>query len=102
MGVPEDMRPQTQELDTEELKSSAAKSPVAHDGTPKQKQGNTKLTPEKLRELKAKYPNIDWEHDNGLDGVEGLASQPTVDTTTPALMTPKQWAALRQKPGEKG
>lgn len=102
MGVPENMRPQTQELDTEELKSSAAKSPVAHDGTPKQKQGNTKLTPEKLRELKAKYPNIDWEHDNGLDGVEGLASQPTVDTTTPALMTPKQWAALRQKPGEKG
>lgn len=102
MGIPEDMRPKTQELDTEELKSSAAKSPVAHDGTPKQKQGNTKLTPEKLRELKAKYPNIDWEHDNGLDGVEGLASQPTVDTTTPALMTPKQWAALRQKPGEKG
>ena len=98
MGAPEEMRPKTQELDTEELKSSAAKSPIAHDGTPKQKTSNTKLTPEKLRELKTKYPNIDWEHDNGRDGVEGLASQPPVDTTSPALMTPSQWAALRQKP----
>ena len=50
------------------------------------------------QELKAKYPDIDWEHDSGMMGIEGLTSQPTVDTTSPALMTPKQWAALRPRP----
>lgn len=98
VGVPEEMRPQTQELDTEELKSNAAKSEVAHDGTPKQKTGNTTLTPEKLRELKAKYPNIDWEHDNGRQGIDGLLNQPNVDTTSPANWTPSQWKAMRHRP----
>lgn len=98
VGAPEEMRPQTQELDTEELKSNAAKSEVAHDGTPKQKTGNTTLTPEKLRELKAKYPNIDWEHDNGRQGIDGLLNQPNVDTTSPANWTPSQWKAMRHRP----
>lgn len=98
VGAPEEMRPQTQELDTEELKSNAAKSEVAHDGTPKQKTGNTTLTPEKLRELKAKYPNIDWEHDNGRQGIDGLLNQPNVDTTSPANWTPSQWRAMRHRP----
>lgn len=98
VGVPEEMRPQTQELDTEELRSNAAKSEVAHDGTPKQKTGNTTLTPEKLRELKAKYPNIDWEHDNGRQGIDGLLNQPNVDTTSPANWTPSQWKAMRHRP----
>lgn len=88
----------TEELNTEELKSSAAKSEVAHDGTPKQKTGNTTLTPEKLRELKAKYPNIDWEHDNGRQGIDGLLNQPNVDTTSPANWTPSQWNAMRRRP----
>ena len=96
-GIPQDMQPHTEELDTDTLVSSSSKSAMTHDGKPKQKTGNSTLTPEKLRELKAKYPNIDWEHDDGMQGVEGLASQATVDTTSPALMTPKQWAALRKQ-----
>jgi hypothetical protein len=88
----------TEELETDELKSSASKSETAHDGTPKQKTGNTTLTPEKLRELKAKYPNIDWEHDNGRQGIDGLLNQPNVDTTSPANWTPSQWNAMRRRP----
>lgn len=95
-NAPEE-RPKSEELDTGELKSAAAKSEVSHDGKPKKKSGNTKLTPEKLRELKAKYPTIDWEHDSGMQGIDGLIAQPTVDTTSPALWTPAQWAAMRRE-----
>lgn len=95
-NMPEE-RPATEDLDPEELRSMSAKSAVSHDGKPKQKPGNTKLTPEKLRELKAKYPNIDWEHDNGMQGIDGLTSQPTVDTRSPALWTPSQWKAARKE-----
>lgn len=88
----------TEELDTGELKSNAAKSEVSHDGKPKGKTGNTTLTPEKLRELKAKYPNIDWEHDDGRQGIDGLLNQPNIDTTSPANWTPSQWKAMRRRP----
>lgn len=46
-----------------------------------------KLTPDKMRELaelKRKFPEIDWEHDLGTQGIQGL-EQDTVDTTAPAL-----------------
>ena len=96
VGTPEETK--TEELDTGELKSSATKSNISHDGKPKNKTGNTTLTPEKLQELKAKYPNIDWEHDNGKQGIDGLLNQPNVDTTSPANWTPSQWRAMRQRP----
>ena len=38
------------------LKSSSSKKAVSNNG-------QVKLTPQKLAELKAKYPTIDWEHD---------------------------------------
>jgi hypothetical protein len=53
------------------------------------KKKNT-MTPEKLAELEAKYPDIDWRHDNGRDGVDGILAQATVDTTPVANMTPSQ------------
>jgi hypothetical protein len=99
-GMPQDMRPQTEEFDPDMIQSTTNNADTSHNGTPKQKTGNTTLTPEKLRELKEKYPNIDWEHDSGMQGIDGLASQPTVDTTSPALMTPKQWAAMRPRPDQ--
>lgn len=43
-----------------------------------------KLTPDKLRELKAKFPDINWASDAGFSGIEGLA-QESIDTTPPAL-----------------
>jgi len=97
-GMPQDMKPQTEELEPDTIRSKASQSDVSHDGKPKQKKGNTTLTPEKLRELKAKYPNIDWEHDDGMAGVEGMLSQPTEDTTSPALRTPSQWASAKRRP----
>lgn len=53
-------------------------------------QKKTKLTPEKLAELKRKYPDIPWEFDNGMDGAKGLLEQPEVDTVAPALRPRKQ------------
>jgi hypothetical protein len=53
------------------------------------------MTPEKLAELEAKYPDIDWRNDNGRDGVEGMLAQATVDTTPVANMTPSQLKGLR-------
>lgn len=43
-----------------------------------------KLTPEKLAQLKRQFPEIDWEHDNGMQGIQGL-EQADVDVTSPAL-----------------
>lgn len=43
-----------------------------------------KLTPEKLRELQQKFPEIDWAGDTILnEGIEGMAD--SVDVTSPAL-----------------
>jgi hypothetical protein len=55
------------------------KPEVTHRGTKK-----SPLTPEKLAELQAKYPGIDWAHDDGLKGIEGL-EQPDVHEKPPAL-----------------
>ncbi len=95
-GAPDEKMPETSELDIDEMQSTASQSPVDHNGKPKVKQGNTQLTPEKLQELKAKFPTIDWEHDDGLTGTEGLTNQPDIDTTAPALRTPSQWRKLRR------
>ena len=95
LGKPESQLPHTQEIDDDELVSQASDAPVDHNGKPKTKPGNTQLTPEKLRELKAKFPTIDWEHDDGLMGTQGLTNQPDIDTTAPALRTPSQWRKLK-------
>ena len=61
------------------IKSSASKKAVSHSG-------QAKLTPEKLAELKAKYPTIDWEHDAvAMYGIDGIKNQPEVDTSAPGL-----------------
>lgn len=72
---------QTNEVRTEEI------------GVPQQEQpkqtnmrggAKEKLTPEKLRELKAKFPEINWEGDTIMnEGMEGMAD--SVDVTSPAL-----------------
>ena len=77
--------PITEEITEEDfsgaITSSSQKNSVAHNGKPKQR-----LTPEKLAELKAKYPMIDWEHDDvAMHGIEGITNQPEVDSTPPAL-----------------
>ena len=95
-SAPDEKVPETSELDIDEMQSTASQSSVDHNGKPKTKQGNTQLTPEKLQELKAKFPTIDWEHDDGLTGTEGLTNQPDIDTTAPALRTPSQWRKLRR------
>lgn len=61
------------------LKSSSSKKAVANNG-------QVKLTAQKLAELKAKYPAIDWEHDAvAMYGIEGIINQPGVDTSAPGL-----------------
>ena len=77
--------PITEEITEEDfsgaITSSSKNYSVAHNGKPKQR-----LTPEKLAELKAKYPMIDWEHDDvTMHGIEGITNQPEVDSTPPAL-----------------
>lgn len=77
--------PITEEITEEDfsgaITSSSKNNSVAHNGKPKQR-----LTPEKLTELKAKYPMIDWEHDDvTMHGIEGITNQPEVDSTPPAL-----------------
>lgn len=48
------------------------------------KPGKEKLTPEKLRQLKAQFPEIDWENDAVMrGGVDAMAD--SVDTMAPAL-----------------
>ena len=56
-----------------------------------------KLTPEKLAELKKKYPTINWEADNGVDGVEGIKRQADIDTSLPAALRPKKYLAQKKQ-----
>ena len=61
------------------LKSSSTKKTMANNG-------QVKLTAQKLAELKAKYPTIDWEHDAvAMYGIDGIKNQPEVDTSAPGL-----------------
>lgn len=60
------------------IKSTAPAKKTAHNGKPK-------MTPEKLAELKAKFPEIDWEHDNGLEGIDGIRNAMAYDSVPPAL-----------------
>lgn len=64
--------------------SSAHDVSAASDKTIRGGSKKNKLTPEKLRELKRKFPEIDWDHDLGNEGIKGL-EQPSVDVTAPAL-----------------
>jgi hypothetical protein len=86
MGDPFAMKEQPEEQDqpqprqkvvTEEMSDPIPK--VNAKGGPKEK-----LTPEKLAELKQKFPEIDWEHDAAAQG--GIeAMRDNVDSTSPAL-----------------
>ena len=78
----------TEEIGNDSIESTAAKKDVAHSGKPKNRK--TKMTPEKLAELKAKYPMIPWEEDAGLQGIDGIRNQPVVDTRPAALRTPSE------------
>lgn len=71
----------TEEIkDPNALQSTAARSNIAHNGKKKEK-----MTPEKLAELKAKMPEIDWEHDDGKLGIDGIKNAPAFDNLPPAL-----------------
>lgn len=72
----EEVQKQKQE---EQIKPEEPKQEVTHRGQPK-----TPLTPEKIAELSKKYPGIDWAHDNGMEGIDGLV-QPNVFEKPPAL-----------------
>lgn len=68
---------QPQETRTEELIEDKPK--VNHKGNPKEK-----MTPEKLRELREKFPEIDWSADViANEGIEGMKD--SIDVTSPAL-----------------
>lgn len=74
----------TEEITDDVIQSTAAQNPVDHNGNPKNKK--QQLTPEKLRELQQKYPEIDWAHDEvTVHGIEGIYNQPDVDDTPVAL-----------------
>lgn len=83
----------TEEItDDNPIKNTGAK-PVKKTG----KTGKTTMTPQKLAELKAKYPDIDWEHDNGLEGIEGIRNAGAVDVTPPALRPRSQLFKLQRQ-----
>ncbi|MED1125336.1 hypothetical protein [Bacillus atrophaeus] len=70
---------QTQEVHTEEVGVQPEKEQTNMRGGNKEK-----LTPEKLRELQQKFPEIDWTGDTIMnEGVEGMAD--AIDVTSPAL-----------------
>lgn len=61
--------PETQELKTEKIEDKPSKA---------------KLTPEKLRQLQAQFPEIDWANDNvAKGGIDAMSD--SVDTMAPAL-----------------
>lgn len=100
-----DKSPVTEEITDDIIQSTAPKNKVDHYGNPKpegkeeskpmtieeyrknKKRNKQVMTPEKLRELQAKYPEIDWSHDAvamyGADALKGI----DVDTTPAALRT---------------
>ena len=79
------------ELPTEEQKQEMPQPNGRRKKKKKNHRGGSKehLTKEKLAELKKKYPTIDWEADNGLDGTDGLTKQPDVDTTLSPALRPR-------------
>lgn len=81
----------------EEIKKNSSKKETKrnHRGGKK-----NKLTPEKLAELKKKYPTINWEADNGLDGTDGLTKQPEIDTTTAPALRPRKRIVERKQTTE--
>lgn len=84
-GVPQDM-----------LNSISNKKDIAHNGKPKKKKQT--LTPEKLAELKAKYPEIDWEHDAGNQGFDDFTEMAQYTDTTPYALRVKGKAVHHEKP----
>lgn len=81
-GVP--LREQEPESDYVHQKNGKVTEEIKE--TPKTN-GNKKqkLTPQKLAELKAKFPDIDWENDAGNQGIEGIMSAQKFDDRPVAL-----------------
>lgn len=82
------------------LKSISGEKDVAHNGKPKVRQQpqKQKLTPEKLAELKAKYPEIDWENDAGNDGFADFTAAAQHADETPYALRVKGKAVHHEKP----
>ena len=76
---------ETPNIPDEMLKSISSEKTIAHNGKPKIRK--QQMTQEKLAELKAKYPEIDWEHDAGQQGFDSFKSVEWVDPVPPALRT---------------
>lgn len=70
--------PQEEEKEIDEEKQSKIEEPKENTPT------KERLTPEKLRQLQAQFPEIDWANDAVAQGGIDAMSQ-TVDTTAPAL-----------------
>jgi len=66
--------------DTKETEEIKQETTTTHRNTKK-----TKLTEEKLRELEEKFPDIDWRHDSGNEGIKAFESQETVSQESYAL-----------------
>lgn len=75
---------QAEEAKSESKQKAQNDVPGASERTIRGGSKKNKLTPQKLRELKQKFPEIDWDHDLGNEGIKGL-EQPSVDVTAPAL-----------------
>ena len=67
--VESEPKPQPKEQEKAEKPEEGSKRTI-RSGSRKEK-----LTPEKIRELSQKFPGIDWAHDLGEKGIEGLAQQ---------------------------
>jgi len=69
---------------TEELNKSEPVNKEEKEKTNIRGGAREKLTSEKLVQLRAQFPDIDWAADNGAQGIDGLA-QDSIDVTAPAL-----------------
>lgn len=72
----------SEEYDTPQQQSVPVKQEPKQENNTVSKHGKEKLTPEKLRELQAKFPEIDWTANISNEDINNI---PTVDTTAPAL-----------------
>lgn len=80
----QDNQSQDRGVITEEIGGESPQKGSGQSDTNMRGGAKEKLTPQKLRELKAKFPEIDWENDTIMKhGIEGMADY--VDVTSPAL-----------------
>ena len=75
-------RSETEDLDPDnwEQQKQIAKKMNGGQGNKKQKADAATLA-----KMKAKFPEIDWDHDNGLEGIDGIRNAPSYDSLPVAL-----------------